>query len=70
MKIQNFKTSVNPFSGNSLVNYYFNKSGLSQLVDCELGMRVKHAGYQYSEILRNLSNVFLSGGDVIEDINT
>ena len=70
MKIQNFKTSVNPFSGNSLVNYYFNKSGLSQLIDHELGIRVKYSGYQYSEILRNLSNVFLSGGDVIEDINT
>ncbi|MCK5731079.1 MAG: IS1380 family transposase [Draconibacterium sp.] len=70
MKIQNLKTSVNPFSGNSLVNYYFNKSGLSQLIDHELGMRVRYAGYQYSEILRNLSNVFLSGGDVIEDINT
>ena len=69
MKIQNLKTSVNPFSGNSLVNYYFNKSGLSQLIDYELGMRVKYAGYQYSEIFRNLSNVFLSGGDVIEDIN-
>lgn len=70
MKIQNFKTSVNPFSGNSLVNYHFNKIGLSELIDNELGLRVKYVGYQYSEIFRNLSNVFLSGGDVIEDINT
>jgi hypothetical protein len=70
MKIQNLKTQVNPFSGNSLVNYHFNKSGLSQLIDDELGMRVKYVGYQYSEIFRNLSNIFLSGGDVIEDINT
>lgn len=70
MKIQNFKTSVNPFSGNSLVNYHFNKVGLSELIDKELGLRVKYVGYQYSEIFRNLSNVFLSGGDVIEDINT
>ncbi len=70
MKVQNFKTTVNPFSGNSLVNHHFNKSGLAQLIDSELGIRVKHVGYQYSEIFRNLSNVFLSGGDVIEDINT
>jgi len=70
MKIQNYKTSVNPFSGNSLVNHHFNKSGMSQLIDNELGMRVKYTGYQYSEIFRNLSNIFLSGGDVIEDINT
>ena len=70
MKIQNFKTSVNPFSGNSIANHYFNKSGMSQLIDNELGIRAKYTGYQYSEIFRNLTNVFLSGGDVIEDINT
>jgi hypothetical protein len=70
MKIQNFKTTVNPFSGNSLVNHHFNKSGMSQLIDDELGLRVKYAGFQYSEIFRNLTNIFLSGGDVIEDINT
>ncbi len=70
MKIQNFKTTVNPFSGNSLVNYHFNKSGMSQLIDNELGIRVKYVGYQYSEIFRNLTNIFLSGGDAIEDINS
>jgi hypothetical protein len=70
MKIQNFKTSVNPFSGNSIVNYHFNKSGLTQLIDNELGERVRFAGYQYGEIFRNLTNVYLSGGDAIEDINT
>lgn len=70
MKIQNFKTRVSPFAGISLVNYHFNKSGLSQLTDKELGKRSEKGGYQYSEIIRNLSNVFLSGGDVIEDINT
>ncbi|MCP4553459.1 MAG: hypothetical protein GY834_15770 [Bacteroidetes bacterium] len=36
----------------------------------QLFRRVKYVGYQYSEIFRNLSNIFLSGGDVIEDINT
>jgi len=70
MKVQNLKTKINPFAGISLVNYHFNKSGLSQLIDNELGVRVKTVGYQYSEIFRNLTNVFLSGGDVIEDINT
>jgi len=70
MKIQNFKTSVNPFSGNSLVNHHFNKVGMSHLIDNELGARVKYVGYQYSEIFRNLTNIYLSGGDVIEDINT
>ena len=70
MKIQYLKTTVNPFSGNSLVNHHFNRSGLSQLIDNELGARVKYFGFQYSEIFRNLTNVFLSGGDAIEDINS
>ncbi|MCP4552090.1 MAG: hypothetical protein GY834_08655 [Bacteroidetes bacterium] len=62
--MQNFKATVNPFSGNFLVNYHFNKSGI------KLGVRVKYVGCQYSETFRNLSNIFLSSGDVIEDINT
>lgn len=57
-----FERIVNPFSGNSLVNHYFNKSGMSQLIDNELGEIVKYIGYQYSGIFRNLTNVFLSGG--------
>ncbi len=52
------------------MNELFNRVGLSSLIDKELGIRSKLVGYQYSEIIRNLSNVFLSGGDCIEDINT
>ena len=70
MKIQKLNNEVSPFSGNSIVNYHFNKSGMSKLIDNELGLRVKTFGYQYSEIYRNLTNVFLSGGNVIEDINS
>jgi len=70
IKIQKLNGSVSPFAGISFVNELFNQSGLSKLIDTELGMRVKTVGYQYSEIIRNLSNVFISGGDCIEDIST
>lgn len=70
MNIQKLNSSVSPFAGISFANNSFNKSGISQLVDNELGRRVKTIGFDYSEILRNLSNVFLSGGGVIEDIST
>ncbi len=43
---------------------------ICQLTDNELGVMVKYVGYQYSEIFRNLRNVFFSGGDAVEDINT
>lgn len=41
---------------------------MSELIDKELGTRVKTVGYSYSSILRNWSNVFCSGGDCAEDI--
>jgi len=70
VKVQKLKGSVSPFAGISFVNNNFNKIGMSQLIDNKLGKRVKTIGYDYSEIFRNLANVFFSGGDVIEDINT
>ena len=70
MKVQNLYDEVSPFAGVSFVNELFNRVGLSSLIDNELGVRSRLVGYQYSEIIRNLSNVFLSGGDCIEDINT
>jgi len=70
MNIQKLNSSVSPFAGISFANNSFNKIGISQLIDNELGRRVRTIGFDYSEILRNLSNVFLSGGGVIEDIST
>jgi len=70
VKIQKYNKTVSPFAGISFVNHSFNKVGLSQLIDTELGARVKTLGYSYSDIFRNLTNVFLSGGSVIEDINS
>ena len=69
IKIQKLKGEVSPFAGISFVNCLFDKSGLN-LIDSELGLRVKFFGYQYSEIFRNLTNVFISGGNCIEDIDT
>lgn len=68
MKVQKINKTISPFAGISFVNDYFEKTGLSQLIDNELGSRVKLFGYQYSDIIKNLTNVFLSGGDCVEDI--
>lgn len=70
MKIQKLNNKVSPFSGISFVNHTFEKISISQLIDSELGERVKLFGYQYSDIIKNLTSVFLGGGDCIEDINT
>jgi len=70
MKIQKIDKTISPFAGISFVNDYFEKAGLGQLIDRELGDRVSSYGYQYSDIIKNLINVFLSGGDCVEDIGT
>lgn len=68
MKVQKFSKPINPFSGISFVNKTFKDVGMDELIDKELGARVKLYGYQYSDIFRNLTNVYLTGGDCIEDI--
>ncbi len=56
MKVQKLIDTVSPFVGISFLNEYFNKTGLSQLIDNEPGVRAKLVGFRYSEILRNLTN--------------
>ena len=51
MKVQKISKSISPFAGVSLVNNEFEKSGMSQLIDNELGKRVKTVGYLYSDII-------------------
>ena len=67
-KIVKLSKKITPFAGISYVNSEFNNCGMSQLIDSELGVRVLKAGYSYSDILRNWTNLFLSGGDCAEDI--
>ncbi|MDO9153529.1 MAG: IS1380 family transposase [Paludibacter sp.] len=70
MKIQKNSSTVSPFSGIAFVNNEFNKSGMCQLIDKELGRRQSTKGYTYSNVIKNLSHVFYCGGDCAEDIQT
>jgi hypothetical protein len=70
MKLQKISSNVSPFAGISFVNNSFNETGISQLIDNELGTRVKTVGFSYSDIIRNQFNIFYSGGDCAEDIQT
>ena len=66
---QKFQT-ITPFGGISFVNEEFTRSGLSALIDKELGIRGTCACYQHSELFRTWFSIFFSGGDVAEDIQT
>jgi len=41
---------------------------MCQLIDSELGTRVKTVGFSYSDLIKNLGNIFYSGGDYAEVI--
>jgi hypothetical protein len=70
MKVIKSNKTISPFAGISFVDESFKSSGIVALIDSILGKRVKTVGYQYSDIFKSLNNVFMSGGDVIEDLNT
>ena len=70
MKLQKISTQVSPFSGIYFINEEYSKSGFTQLLDKQLGTRCKPVGFSYSDIIQNLMNIFLCGGNCAEDIQT
>jgi len=69
MKVTNSAEKITPFGGFNFVFKSFKDSGLSDLIDKQLGMRVKTFGFSYSDIFANHLAVFLNGGDCTEDVN-
>jgi len=67
-KVQKKSKVITPFAGVFFINEEFNRVGLSELIDTQLGIRAKGFGYKYSEIFRSWFNVFFCGGDCAEDI--
>jgi len=61
MNVQSLFETLSPFARISSVNELFGKFGLNKYVGNELGMRSKIVRYQYSEIILNMTNGFLSG---------
>ena len=57
MKLQIKSDNLSPFAGISFVNEEFDKVGMSQLIDSELGARVKFFGYSYSYIIKRLFDI-------------
>ena len=68
MKIGQSTDKTSPFGGFNFCHKLLADTGIPQLVDGELGQRVKTFGFNYSDIFSNHLAVFLSGGDCTEDI--
>ena len=52
MKVQKISSNVSPFAGISFVNQSLFETGISQLIDNELGARVKTVGFSCSDIIK------------------
>jgi len=67
MKLQKVSQSVSSFAGISFVHEEFNKCGLLQLIDEQLGKR-NAWGYGHGELFRTWFEIFFCGGEVAEDV--
>jgi len=67
-KVQIISKNTTPFAGVFYVHDEFNRSGLRQLVDTQLGYRVSTKGYSYGNLFSNFFKLFLSGGECAEDL--
>lgn len=70
MKVQKVSQIITSFGGINFVHDAFNRSGLSSLIDKQLGTRCATAGYQHSDLFRSWFEIFFCGGEVAEDIQT
>ena len=67
MKLQKVSQSMSSFAGISFVHEEFNKCGLLQLIDEQLGKR-NASGYGHGELFRTWFEIFFCGGEVAEDV--
>ena len=67
MKLQKVSQSASSFAGISFVHEEFNKCGLLQLIDEQLGKR-NASGYGHGELFRTWFEIFFCGGEVAEDV--
>lgn len=68
-KVKIKSDKITPFGGIFLVMEAFDRM-LASVIDSTLGLRCKSYGYQYSDIIRSLMEVYFCGGSCIEDITT
>lgn len=68
MKITTSNEKITPFGGFNFCHELLTDIQIPELIDSQLGKRVKYAGFGYSDIFMNHFAIFLNGGDCTEDI--
>ena len=61
---------LTPFGGIYFTSKAFNALSIGKIINESLGMRsLTYNGYQWDEIVSALLDVYLCGGDCVEDVN-
>ena len=68
MKVTTSTEKVSAYGGLNFISEEFNNLKLSSLIEKHLGSRPSQAEFSYSDTIKNLWMLFLSGGDCAEDI--
>ena len=68
-KIQIKNDRINSFGGIFFIIDQLRLSGLAALIDKILGTKGINTKYSHSNVVENLTSVFVSGGEVLEDVN-
>jgi hypothetical protein len=67
-KVQKISKNITPFAGVFFANDEFKRCGLRALIDSRLGPRPSTKTYSYGNLFGNFFNLFLCGGECVEDI--
>lgn len=67
-KIVKSPSQVTPFAGINFIDKMLERSGVLELIDSQLGRRVKNSGYSYSDIFRTYWDIPFCGGEYAEDV--
>ena len=68
-KVQIKDDRINSFGGIFFVLDQFRASRLARMIDNTLGDKGLNARFKFSDTIGNLASIFLSGGEVLEDVN-
>ena len=68
-KIQILDKQINSFGGIFYIISQFRSSGQAALIDKTLGVKGINTKLSYSNVVENLTSIFVSGGEVLEDVN-
>lgn len=68
-KVQIKNDTINSFGGIFFAIDQFRASRLAKLVNNTLGSKGLNARFKFSDTLENMASIFLSGGEVLEDVN-